>query len=188
MLRLSTLIAKGTDQYSLGWKQAGRNADGRRPDDGTPTFAEMAAPGVVFEGNWRENAFLNGEEVRKALRWNKPVTHETLFDAANQYAAKQLELHARYAEWTSLEALHTSVSELQTRLEAARNTGTCLLAIGWGAGFLSKSAAIGMDDTDHPLPQDSAHRISEKQTGHAARLGGSRRRVGCGVCPEYRGW
>ena len=149
MLRLSTLVAKGPEQYSLGWKQGGRTADGRRPDDSTPSFAEMAAPGVVFEGDWRENAFLNGEEVRKSLRWNKPVTHETLFDAANQYAAKQLELHARYAEWTGLEALHGSVSDLQKRLDAARSNGACLLAIGWGAGFLSKSAAIGMDEAEH---------------------------------------
>ena len=28
---------------------------------------------------------------------------------------------------------------------AARNEGGCLLAIGWGAGFLSKSAAIGAE-------------------------------------------
>jgi len=104
---------------------------------------------VVFEGDWRENAFLNGEEVRKSLRWNKPVTHQTLFDAANQYAAKQLELHAQYAEWTGLEGLHASVAGLQTRLEAARSNGACLLAIGWGAGFLSKSAAIGMDEAEH---------------------------------------
>jgi len=149
MLRLSTLVAKGPDQYSLGWKQGGRTTDGRRPDDSTPAFAEMAAPGVAFEGEWRENSFLNSEEIRKALRWNKPVTHETLFDAANQYAAKQLELHSRYAEWTGLETLHSSVSALQQRLDAARNNGSCLLAIGWGAGFLSKSAAIGMDETEY---------------------------------------
>ncbi len=135
MLRLSTLISKGPEKYALGWKQS--------------SFAEMAAPGVVFEGDWRENAFLNGEEVRKSLRWNKPVTHETLLDAANQYAAKQLEIHARYAEWTALDALRASVAELQSKLEAARNAGRCLLAIGWGAGFVSKSAAIGMDDAEH---------------------------------------
>jgi len=149
MLRLSTLISRGPEQYSLGWKQGGRTSDGRRPDDSTPTFAEMAAPGVVFEGDWRENAFLNSEEVRKSLRWSRPVTHGTLFDAANQYAAKQLELHARYAEWTGLETLHASVASLQKRLENASNGGSCLLAIGWGAGFLSKSAAIGMDETEH---------------------------------------
>ena len=56
-----------------------------------------------------------------------------------------MELHARYAEWTGLEALHGSVADLQKRLDAARSHGACLLAIGWGAGFLSKSAAIGAE-------------------------------------------
>jgi CRISPR-associated protein Csm5 len=149
VLRLSTLVSKGQDRYALGWKQAGRTADGSRPGDGTPSFAEMAAPGVVFEGDWRENEFLNSEEIRKSLRWNRPVTHATLFDAANRYAEKQLQLHGQYAEWTGLDALKSSVEDLRERLEAARNRNSCLLAIGWGAGFLSKSAAIGMDDGEH---------------------------------------
>jgi CRISPR-associated protein Csm5 len=122
--------------------------DGRRPDDSTPTFAEMAVPGSVFEGNWRENDFLNREEVRQTLRWSQPVTHKTLFEAANLYAAKQLELHARYAQWAGLDQLGASVAALQTRLEAAKASGACLVAIGWGAGFLSKSAAIGGEDAD----------------------------------------
>ena len=54
---------------ALGWKQAGRGAvDGRRPEDATPAFAEMAAHGTAFEGEWRENSFLNREEVRQVLR------------------------------------------------------------------------------------------------------------------------
>jgi CRISPR-associated protein Csm5 len=150
MLRLATLVARSPQQYSLGWKQAGRGAvDGKRPDDGTPTFAEMADPGAAFEGTWRENEFLNREEVRQALRWNAPVTHDRLFDAANRYAEKQLELHAQYAIWTGLEELAASVADLKNRLAAARNDGGCLLAIGWGTGFLSKSAAIGAEDEEH---------------------------------------
>ncbi|HVW87175.1 MAG TPA: RAMP superfamily CRISPR-associated protein, partial [Bryobacteraceae bacterium] len=95
LLRLSTLITRGPQQYALGWKQTGRGAvDAKKRDESTPSFAEMASPGTIFEGEWRENAFLNREEVRQMLRWNQPVTHETLFDAANRYAAKQLELHA----------------------------------------------------------------------------------------------
>lgn len=150
MLRVATLVARGPQQYSLGWKQAGRGAvDGKRPEEGTPAFAEMATPGTVFEGTWRENAFLNGEEVRQVLRWKDPVTRERLFDAANQYAAKQLELHAQYAGWTGLSGLGASVSDLQQALSAARNEGRCLMAIGWGAGFASKSSAIGTDDEDY---------------------------------------
>jgi len=136
MLRLATLIAKGPQQYSLGWKDA-------------PAFAEMADPGTAFEGIWRENEFLNREEVRQVLRWSAPVTRERLFDAANRYAEKQLELHAQYAGWTGLSGLGASVAELQGKLAVARNEGGCLLAIGWGAGFLSKSAAIGTEDEEH---------------------------------------
>ena len=144
LLRLSTLIARGPQQYTLGWKQTGRGAaDANRPDSGTPTFAEMAAPGTAFEGIWRENAFLNNEEVRRSLHWGHPVTRGHLFESANRYAEKQLELHAQYAKWTGLDALGASVAALQKSLADARTNGGCLLAIGWGAGFLSKSAAIG---------------------------------------------
>jgi CRISPR-associated protein Csm5 len=150
MLRLATLVAKGPQQYSLGWKQAGRGpVDGKRPEEGTPAFAEMADPGTAFEGIWRENEFLNREEVRQMLRWNALVTRERLFDAANQYAGKQLELHAQYAAWTGLGELGASIASLQGKLAAARNEGRCLLAIGWGAGFLSKSAAIGASEEEH---------------------------------------
>jgi CRISPR-associated protein Csm5 len=150
MLRLATLVPHGPQQYSLGWKQAGRGAaEGKRPEEGTPAFAEMAAPGIAFEGIWRENAFLNREEVRQVLRWSAPVTHERLFEAANRYAAKQLELHARYAAWTGLESLSASIGELQRRLETVQREGGCLLAIGWGSGFLSKSAAIGAEEEEH---------------------------------------
>jgi CRISPR-associated protein Csm5 len=38
---------------------------------------------------------------------------------------------------------------LQRRLEAVQQDGGCLLAIGWGAGFLSKSAAIGAGEEDY---------------------------------------
>jgi CRISPR-associated protein Csm5 len=149
LLRVSTLIAKGPEQYALGWKQAGRGAvDGKRPEDSTPSFAEMAAPGTQFEGEWRESAFLNREEVRQVLRWHQPVTHERLFDAANQYAAKQLELHAQYAKWAGLEALAGSIGGLQEKLEAARTNGGCLLAVGLGTGFLSKTVSIGASDAD----------------------------------------
>jgi CRISPR-associated protein Csm5 len=150
MLRLATLIPKGPEQYALGWKQAGRGAaDGRRPEEGTPSFAEMAAPGTVFEGEWRENDFLNREETRSTLRWNTPITRESVFQAANAFAAKQFESHAQYARWTGLQKLEEAIAELKTRLDAARNNGACLLAIGWAAGYLSKSAVTGADSADY---------------------------------------
>jgi CRISPR-associated protein Csm5 len=150
MLRLATLVARGPQQYSLGWKQAGRGAvDGKRPEEGTPAFAEMAVPGTMFEGTWRENAFLNREEVRQALHWGGPVMRDRLFESANRYAEKQLDLHAQYVQWTGLEALGASVNGLRQKLQTARETGGCLLAIGWGSGFLSKSSVIGASDEDY---------------------------------------
>ena len=150
MLRLATLVPKGPGQFALGWKQSGRGAaDGRRPEEGTPAFAEMASPGTTFEGEWRENDFLNGDDVRRLLRWSEPVTRAALFNAANGYAAKQLEAHAQYARWTGLEALGQSVAELQQRLEAVRDDSGCLVAMGWGSSYLSKSAAIGADEGEY---------------------------------------
>src|SRR5258708_11084914 len=147
MLRVSTLVSKAPQQYSLGWKQAGRTV--QRAEDGTPSFAEMAAPGTAFEGIWGENGFLNRDEVRAELRWAKPVTREAVFDAANSYAEKQLVLHAQYADWTGLSALAASVASLRSRLAAVRKSGGCLLSIGLGAGFLSKSAAVGGPDAEY---------------------------------------
>jgi CRISPR-associated protein Csm5 len=148
MLRVATLVAKAPNQYALGWKHAGRGTV-QRAEDSTPSFAEMAAPGTTFEGTWGENAFLNRDEVRTELRWSKPSTREALFEAANAYAAKQLELHAQYAAWTGLSALGASVDSLKHRLEAVRSAGGCLLSVGLGAGFLSKSAAIGGPEADY---------------------------------------
>ena len=144
MMRVVSLVARGPSQYSLAWKGTGKG-----DTLGTPSFAEMASPGTSFEGTWRENVFLNGEEVRKSLRWNTPVTRERLFEAANLYAEKQLQLHAQYAAWTGLESLAASIAALQQKLAAARNEGRCLLAIGWGGGFLSKSSAIGAGDEEY---------------------------------------
>ena len=136
MCRVASLVAgKAPQQFSVGWKQT--------------AFVEMAVPGTVFEGTWRENAFLNRDEVRKSLHWSQPVNYKSLFDAANQHAAKQLELHASYAKLAGLADLASTVGELQARLEAAKSAGSCLLSVGWGAGFLSKSAAIGADEADH---------------------------------------
>jgi CRISPR-associated protein Csm5 len=45
--------------------------------------------------------------------------------------------------------LAASVGSLQSRLEAVRRSGGCLLSIGLGAGFLSKSAGIAGPDADY---------------------------------------
>src|SRR5262249_15251114 len=86
LLRVSTLQARGTGAYALGWKQSQRGAvDGARPSESTPIFAEMAVPGSVFEGAWEEKS------VRSSGR-------AQIFEAANQYAGRMLSLQREYAE------------------------------------------------------------------------------------------
>jgi len=140
LLRVSTLQPRGSS-YSLAWKQSPRGAvDGARPDDSTPVFAEMAPPGFTFEGAWSEKAFYTQPEIRRAVRWPESFDRGRIFDAANDYAARLLASHKQYAAWTGLSLLAGQVDELEQRLSAARQSGQCLISIGWGGGLLSKSA------------------------------------------------
>ena len=148
LVRTSTLQTQGPGTYKLGWKQSPRGAvDGKRPEDSTPAFAEMAGPGSAFEGVWSEKQFFDSPEVRRILHWPKPVTRESVFSAANDYAARQLAIQKQYAHWTSLPLLMKQVESLELKLAQARESGSCLLSIGWGAGFSGKSAIL---DTSTP--------------------------------------
>ena len=158
LVRTSTLQPKGSG-FQLGWKQVPRGAV-NRAEESTPAFVEMAVPGTAFSGSWNESEFYNQPEVRRVLRWREPVTREAVFNAANQYAAKQLDVHAKYAEWASLPALLTQIASLRESLSKAEAAGGCLLSIGWGAGFLGKSALL---DTTTP----DARKILEAQNTYA---------------------
>lgn len=150
LLRVATLQQKAPGAYTLGWKQSPRGTvDGRRPEDSTPIFAEMASPGSVFEGAWEEKSFLDQPEVRRALRWQGPVDRRNIFEAANRYAAKLLSLHKQYATWTGLGVLAKQIDDLETRLASAQQSGACLLPLGWGAGLLGKTAWLNTEDKDH---------------------------------------
>lgn len=105
-----------------------------------PTFAEMAVPGTLFEGAWKEKG-----------------DRRLLSDAANLWAANQLAIQKQYAERSSLPILNQILNELEKRLDMIRggNRG-CLLQIGWGGGFASK-AALG--DTSAPAYRDILKRM-----------------------------
>ncbi len=121
LTRTSKLVKQG-EKFSVDWKPA-------------PTFAEMAVPGTLFEGAWKE-------------RNNRQL----LSDAANFWAGNQLRIQKQYAERSGLPILGQILGELEKRLEMVRggNRG-CLLQIGWGGGFASK-AALG--DTSDPAYRD----------------------------------
>lgn len=150
LLRVATLVSRGRDEYALGWKQSGRGAaDGRRPEDGAPAFAEMSAPGSAFEGAWREKVFFDEPETRRLLGWREPVERSHVFEAANQYATALLALHKSYAARTGLQLLSKTVDELEARLGEAQTAGACLLSIGWGAGLIGKSAWLDTANPDY---------------------------------------
>ncbi len=147
LLRTSTLQPRGAG-FTLGWKQSPRGAvDGSRPDDSTPAFAEMAAPGATFEGHWDEKNFFLQPDVRRSVRWPEGLNRARFFEAANVYAAGVLSIQRQYASWAGMGLLDRSLDELEQRLAAAREKGACLLSLGWGGGLLAKSAWL---DTTNP--------------------------------------
>ena len=149
LLRTSTLQPRGGNLV-LAWKQSPRGAaDGARPDDSTPAFAEMAAPGTVFEGRWDENRFLLQPEVRRTMRWPESLHRARFFEAANVYAAGLLTLQRQYASWAGMGLLDQSLQALEQRLAEAREKGACLLSLGWGAGLPAKSAWLDTNNADY---------------------------------------
>ena len=150
LLRVSTLESRAPGTYSLAWKQSPRGSvDARRVEESTPWFAEMATPGTVVEGEWRENAFFAQPEIWKALRWGGPVDRARVFRGANAYAAQLLAVHKQYAAWSGLQALGQNLAGLESRLEQV-NTGppgqACIVSLGWGSGLLAKTPWVRRDD------------------------------------------
>ena len=145
MIRVSTLEKKAPgSKFELRWKLSPRGSvEARRAEDSTPQFAEMAAPGTVFEGGWSHRDFLSRPEVARALHWKEPLTLEGILTAVNNFAAAQLAVHKDYAATAGLELLEQNLGILETRLAEARERGNaCLLALGWGSAFFSKVAAL----------------------------------------------
>jgi len=149
LLRTSTLQPRGAG-FALGWKQSPRGSvDGNRPDDSTPSFAEMASPGTVFEGDWNEKAFFLQPEVRRSARWPEGFDRAKVFEAVNIYAAGLLALQRQYASWAGMGLLDQSLDQLEQRLAAAREKGACVLCLGWGGGLTAKSAWLDTTNPDY---------------------------------------
>jgi CRISPR-associated protein Csm5 len=148
LTRVASLDTRQPGKPQVTWKVAGRGSvPSQRISDATPVFAEMAAPGTGFIGEWDERTFLESRELAHALGWRSVPEPKLMLDAANEHAATQLELHARYAETAGLEGLRHTVHCLNEELLSSRELpGTCLLCLGWGSGFLSK---VGFLQTEH---------------------------------------
>ncbi|MBM3774298.1 MAG: type III-A CRISPR-associated RAMP protein Csm5 [Acidobacteria bacterium] len=167
LLRTASLQTRG-GALSLGWKQSPRGtADGRRPEEGTPAFAEMASSGTAFEGAWSEREFFAQPEVRRALGWPQGSARARLFEAANEYAAALLALHRTYAETARLDEVGRAVGNLEERLAAARAAGACLVCLGWGGGLLSKCSWL---DTSAPAYRETLRALALYQAALLAGL------------------
>jgi CRISPR-associated protein Csm5 len=135
LLRVSTLIPRGGEKFELGWKRQGGSVDSRRIDESTPFFAEMATPGVSFEGDWREKSISDRNKI---------------FQSANRYAAGLLSRHKEYAQWTGMSKLASKLTDLESQLAAlGSRQDACVLSIGWGGGLLGKSAYLNTGDDSY---------------------------------------
>lgn len=135
LLRVSTLIARGSGKFDLGWKSPRGSVEARRVEDSTPHFAEMATHGTSFEGVWRERSLSDRAK---------------LFQAANRYAAKLLAHHKAYAELAGLSKLRGNLEALEAKsAELTRRQDACMLSIGWGSGLLGKSAYLETQDESY---------------------------------------
>jgi CRISPR-associated protein Csm5 len=149
LLRTSTLQPRGAG-FALGWKQSPRGSvDGGRPEESTPSFAEMAAPGTVFEGDWSEKAFFLQPEVRRSVRWQEGFSRTKIFEAVNIYAGGLLSLQRQYASWAGLGLLDQSLEQLEQKLAEARENGSCLVCLGWGGGLTTKAAWLDTTNPDY---------------------------------------
>jgi CRISPR-associated protein Csm5 len=143
LLRTATLVSKNS-RMELGWKSAVRGSvEGRRPQDAPPQFAEMADPGTVFEGGWQPPAGSQFAEMRMSLKMKDPPGPDVVTKAANRAAEVLLEAQRRYAAATGLNRVQASVEALQAELGRAQaQPASCLLCIGWGGGYLTKSGLL----------------------------------------------
>jgi CRISPR-associated protein Csm5 len=131
LLRVASLQSRGGAKFELAWKQ------------GSP-FAEMAVPGTVFTGRLRINEFA------KAAQKRDPVSLEKIFEAANEHAAQVIEVQRRYLEHAGLPQLRANLDRIESRLNEVRGRGNvCLLNMGWGAGFVSKSGFLDTTAEDY---------------------------------------
>jgi CRISPR-associated protein Csm5 len=106
----------------------------------------MAVPGTVFSGSYEESQALLKPEMLRMLRWREAAGARQFAQAANNASEKLLAAQKAYAELAGLPGVAASIDQLAKRLEAARGRGdTCLLCLGWGAGFLAKTASADVN-------------------------------------------
>ena len=91
----------------------------------------------------KKKTFLQNPDLIRGLGWRSAPSLETIAAAANQYAAAQFDVHAGYADACGLPGLQQAVQRLKGALDSAQAEPlSCLLCLGWGGGFASKTAFL----------------------------------------------
>jgi CRISPR-associated protein Csm5 len=154
LTRTASVNTGQSGKPQLSWKVAGRGSvPPQKMAEATPVFAEMASPGTSFVGTWQERSFLENADISRALGWRSVPSPKMIVDAANDYAQAQIEAQQHYAEAAGLSGIVNTVSRLREELAKAREASlSCLVCLGWGGGFVSKSGYLGTD-------QDSFRKI-----------------------------
>ena len=149
--KVASLDTRQPGKPQLVWKSAGRGSvPPQRVKEATPTFSEMAKPGTVFSGQWQERKYLENPDLTRALGWRSVPDPKMIFAAANEYASAQLALHARHAEVAGLVALYRSIERIQGEVSTAQQqASSCVLCLGWGGGFLSKTGFPNTEDESY---------------------------------------
>lgn len=138
LLRTATLADRG-GKLEAGWKGARGPLALNRASESTPFFAEMAAPGTVFEGDFRMPMLFRQAEATRAFRWKTPAGAVEIVKAANHAATLLLNAHRKFSETAGLTHLVALCDALLKRVEDAQAAGRFLTCIGWGTGLLAKT-------------------------------------------------
>jgi len=138
LLRTATLMERGA-KLEAGWKATRGSVAFNRAPDSAPSFAEMAVPGTVFEGDYRCPVLFRQAEASRALRWRSPVAAGDIVRAANRASTLLLNTHRKFAETAALAQIVALCDALLKRVEEAQAAGRFLTCIGWGTGLLAKS-------------------------------------------------
>jgi CRISPR-associated protein Csm5 len=138
VVRVATLIERG-GKIEAGWKTAPRGAVSlSRVADSKALFSEMAEPGSVFEGDFRQPVLFRNAEANRTLHGKAPGPAE-IARAMNRAAGLLLDAHKRFAETAGLTQISALCDALLKRVEEAQNAGRFLACVGWGTGLLSKT-------------------------------------------------
>jgi len=185
---------RGGGALALGWKQSPRGAvDGARPEESTPTFAEMAVPAPPSRAtgtrrpsssNPKCAARSAGPRPSTAPKSSKPSTSTPRACwrcSANTPPGPAWACSTGvWTSWSSGSAAPAREALVSFRWDGAPVFRQELLAGRHQPGLPPDPGAIRLlqprAGVEPALPQDPPHRVLEQQAGYATRLGGTQHR------------